>query len=84
MSVPPLPSTHPRWFTPARLLCIFCYTNLCVYLDRGRVVSAMQPGKGAVCTMRMQSLRAHLDLRLCAPILIIAHCPGAGMLRTYF
>jgi hypothetical protein len=25
----------PRWFTPARLLCIFCFTNLMVYLDRG-------------------------------------------------
>jgi hypothetical protein len=26
----------PRWFTPGRLLLIFCITNLVVYLDRGR------------------------------------------------
>ncbi len=32
-----MPHEHPlpRWFTPARLLCIFCFTNLMVYLDRG-------------------------------------------------
>jgi hypothetical protein len=31
----------PRWFTPRRLLLIFCITNLVVYLDRG--------GRGACC-----------------------------------
>mmetsp|Transcript_6270 Transcript_6270/g.13766 ORF Transcript_6270/g.13766 Transcript_6270/m.13766 type:complete len:518 (+) Transcript_6270:206-1759(+) len=31
--------THPRWFTPLRLLAIFCYTNLFVYLDRGVIGS---------------------------------------------
>lgn len=25
----------PKWFTPLRLLGIFCLTNLVVYLDRG-------------------------------------------------
>lgn len=28
-------SSHPKWFTPLRLLLIFCFTNLFVYLDRG-------------------------------------------------
>jgi hypothetical protein len=27
----------PRWFTPRRLLLIFCITNLVVYLDRGKM-----------------------------------------------
>ena len=29
-------SAPPRWFTPLRLLGIFCLTNLFVYLDRGK------------------------------------------------
>ncbi|KAF6255645.1 major facilitator superfamily domain-containing protein [Scenedesmus sp. NREL 46B-D3] len=29
----------PRWFTPRRLLLIFCITNLVVYLDRGVIAS---------------------------------------------
>uniref|UniRef100_A0A383V931 Major facilitator superfamily (MFS) profile domain-containing protein n=1 Tax=Tetradesmus obliquus TaxID=3088 RepID=A0A383V931_TETOB len=29
----------PRWFTPGRLLLIFCITNLVVYLDRGVIAS---------------------------------------------
>ncbi|GAX75013.1 hypothetical protein CEUSTIGMA_g2459.t1 [Chlamydomonas eustigma] len=29
----------PRWFTPLRLLIIFCATNLFVYLDRGLIAS---------------------------------------------
>lgn len=28
-------ASQPRWFTPLRLLVIFCFTNLIVYLDRG-------------------------------------------------
>lgn len=28
-------SPQPKWFTPLRLLLIFCITNLFVYLDRG-------------------------------------------------
>ncbi|KAG2496928.1 hypothetical protein HYH03_004934 [Edaphochlamys debaryana] len=30
---------QPRWFTPLRLLGIFCLTNLVVYLDRGLIAS---------------------------------------------
>lgn len=30
---------QPRWFTPLRLLAIFCFTNLIVYLDRGLIAS---------------------------------------------
>ena len=30
-----VPGPTPRWFTPLRLLGIFCTTNLFVYLDRG-------------------------------------------------
>eukprot|EP00198_Chlamydomonas_reinhardtii_P001936 XP_001691272.1 predicted protein [Chlamydomonas reinhardtii] len=29
----------PKWFTPLRLLGIFCLTNLVVYLDRGLIAS---------------------------------------------
>ncbi|GIL51235.1 hypothetical protein Vafri_7090, partial [Volvox africanus] len=32
-------ATQPRWFTPLRLLGIFCLTNLVVYLDRGLIAS---------------------------------------------
>ncbi|GFR52405.1 hypothetical protein Agub_g14975, partial [Astrephomene gubernaculifera] len=32
-------NAHPRWFTPLRLLGIFCMTNLVVYLDRGLIAS---------------------------------------------
>ncbi|GIL75350.1 hypothetical protein Vretimale_8027 [Volvox reticuliferus] len=32
-------AAHPRWFTPLRLLGIFCLTNLVVYLDRGLIAS---------------------------------------------
>eukprot|EP00775_Hariotina_reticulata_P010079 gene10079-10234_t len=31
--------SKPKWFTPLRLLCIFCFTNLMVYLDRGLIAS---------------------------------------------
>jgi hypothetical protein len=30
---------RPRWFTPARLLFIFCVINLVVYLERGALVA---------------------------------------------
>lgn len=33
-----IPTAPPKWFTPARLLAIFCCTNLMVYLDRGEAV----------------------------------------------
>ncbi|GLC66203.1 hypothetical protein PLESTF_000396100 [Pleodorina starrii] len=32
-------AAQPRWFTPLRLLGIFCLTNLVVYLDRGLIAS---------------------------------------------
>ncbi|KAF8066268.1 sphingolipid transporter spinster 2 [Scenedesmus sp. PABB004] len=32
-------SGKPAWFTPGRLLAIFCATNLIVYLDRGLIAS---------------------------------------------
>ena len=39
-----LPSSPlPKWFTPSRLLMIFCATNLFVYLDRG---TGPAPGLG--------------------------------------
>lgn len=31
----PAAQQQPAWFTPLRLLLIFCITNLFVYLDRG-------------------------------------------------
>lgn len=32
----------PRWFTPLRLLAIFCLTNLVVYLDRGQLMQQIR------------------------------------------
>ncbi|EFJ49042.1 hypothetical protein VOLCADRAFT_59957 [Volvox carteri f. nagariensis] len=32
-------ASQPKWFTPLRLLGIFCLTNLVVYLDRGLIAS---------------------------------------------
>lgn len=35
----------PKWFTPGRLLLIFCIINLVVYLDRGTAVHS-EPKRG--------------------------------------
>lgn len=32
----------PRWFTPLRLLIIFCFANIMVYMDRGRFSCAWE------------------------------------------
>lgn len=32
-------STHPAWYTPARLLIAFCVVSFLVYLDRGIIAS---------------------------------------------
>ncbi len=36
MAEPGVVTVKPTWFTPLRLLFIFCLTNLVVYLDRGK------------------------------------------------
>lgn len=38
-SMPGNNANGPKWFTPGRLLLIFCLTNLVVYLDRGKLRS---------------------------------------------
>lgn len=32
-------ASRPKWFTPTRLLTIFCFANIMVYLDRGVIAS---------------------------------------------
>lgn len=32
-ALPPL--AQPRWYTPKRLLCLFCVMQFMVYMDRG-------------------------------------------------
>ena len=29
------PVAQPRWYTPKRLLCLFCVMQFMVYMDRG-------------------------------------------------
>lgn len=38
-NIAPNLSSHPAWFSPIRLLLIFCFVNLFVYLDRGLIAS---------------------------------------------
>ncbi|GAB2292066.1 hypothetical protein Dimus_026313 [Dionaea muscipula] len=43
-------ATSPSWFTPARLLVIFCVINLLNYLDRGSIASNGVNGSRKSCT----------------------------------
>ncbi|XP_028782091.1 probable sphingolipid transporter spinster homolog 2 [Neltuma alba] len=43
-------SPTPSWFTPKRLLVIFCVINLLNYLDRGAIASNGVNGRRATCT----------------------------------
>lgn len=45
--MPPARS-KPAWFTPLRLLLIFCFTNVMVYLDRGVIASNGVNGKSRI------------------------------------
>ncbi|KAL9231933.1 hypothetical protein vseg_007091 [Gypsophila vaccaria] len=42
--------TKPSWFTPKRLLAIFCVINLINYLDRGAIASNGVNGSRRTCT----------------------------------
>ncbi|KAK9942845.1 hypothetical protein M0R45_008492 [Rubus argutus] len=42
-------SKHPSWFTPKRLLLIFCVINLINYVDRGAIASNGVNGNLAIC-----------------------------------
>ncbi|XP_022896183.1 probable sphingolipid transporter spinster homolog 2 isoform X2 [Olea europaea var. sylvestris] len=54
MDVDPVPSPisapKPSWFTPIRLLVIFCVINLINYLDRGAIASNGVNGSRKTCT----------------------------------
>ncbi|XP_051146789.1 probable sphingolipid transporter spinster homolog 2 [Andrographis paniculata] len=51
MAKPPTPVTNNRtWFTPKRLLIIFCIINLINYLDRGAIASNGVNGSPRVCS----------------------------------
>ncbi|XP_058777445.1 probable sphingolipid transporter spinster homolog 2 [Vicia villosa] len=43
-------TSHPSWFTPKRLLGIFCFINLINYVDRGAIASNGVNGSLATCT----------------------------------
>ncbi|KAK8472199.1 hypothetical protein PHAVU_002G138900 [Phaseolus vulgaris] len=43
-------SPNPSWFTPKRLLMIFCIINLLNYVDRGAIASNGVNGSLATCT----------------------------------
>ncbi|KAL2460356.1 putative sphingolipid transporter spinster2 [Abeliophyllum distichum] len=47
---PPPPSTNPSWFTPKKLLVIFCIINLLNYLDRGAIASNGVNGSRQTCS----------------------------------
>ncbi|EYU18370.1 hypothetical protein MIMGU_mgv1a006479mg [Erythranthe guttata] len=42
-------ASNPSWFTPKRLLCIFCVINLINYVDRGAIASNGVNGSRKVC-----------------------------------
>ncbi|KAJ6849509.1 putative sphingolipid transporter spinster-like protein 2 [Iris pallida] len=44
------PSSKPSWFTPKRLLAIFCMINMLNYVDRGAIASNGVNGKRRTCT----------------------------------
>ncbi|KAL3621031.1 hypothetical protein CASFOL_035943 [Castilleja foliolosa] len=41
---------NPSWFTPKRLLCIFCVINLINYIDRGAIASNGVNGARKTCS----------------------------------
>nr|GMC83566.1 probable sphingolipid transporter spinster homolog 2 [Ipomoea batatas] len=48
-SPPPPLAPQPSWFTPKRLLCVFCVINILNYLDRGAIASNGVNGKRRTC-----------------------------------
>ncbi|PKI46556.1 hypothetical protein CRG98_033047 [Punica granatum] len=44
------PLTNPSWFTPKRLLIIFCVINMLNYVDRGAIASNGVNGSRGTCT----------------------------------
>ncbi|XP_072988073.1 probable sphingolipid transporter spinster homolog 2 isoform X2 [Typha latifolia] len=44
------PDPNPSWFTPKRLLVIFCIINMLNYLDRGAIASNGVNGSRRTCT----------------------------------
>ncbi|XP_039065899.1 probable sphingolipid transporter spinster homolog 2 isoform X2 [Hibiscus syriacus] len=49
-SLVPFSARHPSWFTPQRLLAIFCAINLLNYVDRGAIASNGVNGSLGTCT----------------------------------
>ncbi|KAK4566365.1 hypothetical protein RGQ29_002568 [Quercus rubra] len=44
------PTSSPSWFTPKRLLSIFCIINMINYVDRGAIASNGVNGSLGTCT----------------------------------
>ncbi|KAL3843814.1 hypothetical protein ACJIZ3_001217 [Penstemon smallii] len=47
---PATPASNPSWFTPKRLLVIFCIINLINYVDRGAIASNGVNGSRKTCS----------------------------------
>ncbi|CAA2990842.1 probable sphingolipid transporter spinster homolog 2 [Olea europaea subsp. europaea] len=50
MATDPPPAPNPSWFTPKRLLVIFCVINLLNYVDRGAIASNGVNGSSKTCS----------------------------------
>ncbi|KAJ8645487.1 hypothetical protein MRB53_007235 [Persea americana] len=48
--VDPSPNSNPSWFSPKRLLIIFCVINMLNYVDRGAIASNGVNGSIKTCT----------------------------------
>nr|GFB68317.1 probable sphingolipid transporter spinster homolog 2 [Tanacetum cinerariifolium] len=59
---------NPSWFTPKRLLVIFCVINMINYVDRGAIASNGLNGsprvcaKNGVCSSRGSGIQGDFDL----------------------
>lgn len=56
----------PRWFTPLRLLIIFCIANVFVYLDRGEWLGEETPlWRWGAATAKARTARRHARAMRC-------------------
>ena len=63
---PLVAAPKPRWFTPLRLLILFCFANIMVYLDRGE-------GARVVCNQLVGHFRGS-QRRICDHTPFIRRC----------
>ncbi len=91
MSDPP-PAAPPAWFTPARLLAIFCAVNTLLYLDRGLFASngvngaprSAEAPRGAGIQVRSERRRAlfqNVPILLSYPLCLAPPFPTSARLN---